>query len=123
MYVQVPNPIRICLVFWQIWSCQTRQDRWQRAYKIFTDIKLGVVMQVLVMTSSVGVMTITFVNQRLTGLVCWAIAAGIVSINMSLIYSFVQQNLPHDWWIILLVIIGVVTYLLFIIYLTFGPNK
>ncbi|KAK9835822.1 hypothetical protein WJX74_008692 [Apatococcus lobatus] len=78
---------------------------------------------VLVMTSSAGVMTVTFVNRRLTGLVCWAIAAGIVSINMSLIYSFVQQNLPHDWWILLLVIFGVVMYLLFIIYLTFGPNK
>ena len=80
-------------------------------------------MQVLVMTSSVGIMTVTFVNQRFTALVCWAIAAGIVSINMSLIYSFVQQNLAHDWWILLLVILGVVIYLLFIIYLTFGINK
>ena len=75
------------------------------------------------MTSSVGIMTATFVNQQITGIICWAIAAAVVSINMSLIYSFVQQNLPHDWWILLLVVLAVVAYLIFLAYLTFGTSK
>ena len=62
------------------------------------------------------------VNHWATSTLGWVIAAFILAVNAADVWEFAQNEISGTTWL-LLVLLAVAAYLVFVLYLTIGPER
>ena len=80
-------------------------------------------MQLLMLTSSTGVMGACFVNSRVMKAAAWAIAAAIMGVNGTLLWELLVKELPRHWAARTGFLAAVALYLCVVLYFAVGPQR